>query len=82
MGLQRLKRLRETNKQTNRQIHTRVIMTRNSLIADFVVCLFVYFGNKSKRVGKKEREELNKGLNYVERKIKQQKQTQKTWTYF
>ena len=72
----------ERNKQTNGQIHTRVIMTRNTLIADFVVCLFVYFGNKSKRVGKKEREELNKGLNYVERKIKQQKQTQKTWTYF
>ena len=72
----------ERNKQTNGQIHTRVIMTRNTLIADFVVCLFVYFGNKSKRVGKKEGEELNKGLNYVERKIKQQKQTQKTWTYF
>ena len=49
------------NKQTNRQIHTRVIM-------------FVYFGNKSKRVGKKEGEELNKGLNYVQRILKQQKQ--------
>ena len=72
----------ERNKQTNGQIHTPVIMTRNTLIADFVVCLFVYFGNKSKRVGKKEREELNKGLNYVEKKIKQQKQTQKTWIYF
>ena len=80
-GFAKVKKV-ERNKQTNRQIHTRVIMTRNSLIADFVVCLFVYFGNKSKRVGKKEREELNKGLNYVERKIKQQKQTQKTWTYF
>ena len=29
------------NKQTNGEIHTRVIMTRNTLIADFVVCLFV-----------------------------------------
>ena len=55
----------ERNKQTNGQIHTRVIMTINTLIADFVVCLFVYFANKSKRVEKKEREELNKGLNYV-----------------
>ena len=72
----------ERHKQTNGQIHTRVIMTRNTLIDDFVVCLFVYIGNKSKRVGKKEREELNKGLNYVQRKIKQQKQTQKTWTDF
>ena len=31
----------ERNKQTNGQIHTPVIMTRNTLIADFVVCLFV-----------------------------------------
>ena len=31
----------ERNKQTNGQIHTRVIMTINTLIADFVVCLFV-----------------------------------------
>ena len=68
----------ERNKQTNGQIHTRVIMARNTLIADFVVCLFFYFDNKSKRVEKKDIEELNKGLNYVERKKKQQKQTQKT----
>ena len=60
--------------QTNGQIHTRVIMTINISIADFFVCLFVYFANKSKRVEKKEREELNKGLNYVQRKLKQQKQ--------
>ena len=38
------------------------------------VCLFVYFDNKSKRVEKKEGEELNKGLNYVQRILKQQKQ--------
>ena len=72
----------ERNKQTNGQIHTRVIMTINTLIADFVVCLFVYFANKSKRVEKKEREELNKGLNYVQRKLKQQKKNKKTWMYF
>ena len=41
--------------QTNNQIHTRVIMKINTLIADIVVCLFVYFANKSKRVEKKER---------------------------
>ena len=57
----------ERIKQTNGQIHTRVIMTINTLIADFVVCLFVYFADKSKRVENKEREELNKGLNYVQR---------------
>ena len=72
----------ERNKQTNGQIHTRVIMTRNTLIADFVVCLFVYFGKKSKLVEKKEREELNKDLNYVQRILKQQKQNKTTWTYF
>ena len=49
VGLQRL------HKQTNGQIHTRVIMKINTLIADIVVCLFVYFANKSKRVEKKER---------------------------
>ena len=59
----------ERIKQTNGQIHTRVIMTINIV----VICLFVYFANKSKRVEKKEREELNKGLNYVQRKLKQQK---------
>ena len=43
----------ERNKQTNGQIHTRVIMTRNTLIADFFFFfLFVYFANKSKRVEK------------------------------
>ena len=72
----------ERIKQTNGQIHTRVIMTINTLIADFVVCLFVYFADKSKRVEKKEREELNKGLNYVQRKLKQQKKNKKTWMYF
>ena len=72
----------ERNKQTNGQIHTRVIMTINILIADVVVCLFVYFANKSKRVEKKEREKLNKGLNYVQRKLKQQKKNKKTWMYF
>ena len=72
----------ERNKQTNGQIHTRVIMTRNTLFADFVVCLFFYFGKKSNRVEKKEREELNKVLNYVQRILKQQKQNKKTWTYF
>ena len=42
--------------QTNkRKIHTRVIMKINTLIADIVVCLFVYFANKSKCVEKKER---------------------------
>ena len=44
----------ERNKQTNGQIHTRVSMRITTLIADFVVCLFVYFGNKSKHVEKKE----------------------------
>ena len=72
----------ERIKQTNGQIHTRVIMTINTLIADFVVCLFVYFADKSKRVEKKEREELNKGLNYVQRRLKQQKKNKKTWMYF
>ena len=74
--------MRETNKQTNGQIQTRVIMTRNTLFADFVVCLFVYFRKKSKRVEKKEREELNKGLNFFQRILKQQKHNKKTWTYF
>ena len=80
-GFAKVKKV-ERNKQTNGQIHTRVILTRNTLIADFVVCLFVYFGNKSKRVGKKEIEELNKGLNYVQRKIKQQKTESKNMDIF
>ena len=41
VGLQRSQRLKERNKQTNGQIHTRVIMTRNTIFADFVVCLFI-----------------------------------------
>ena len=49
VGLQRL------HIQTNGPIHTRLIMTINTLTADFVVCLFVYFAKKSKRVEKKER---------------------------
>ena len=49
----------ERNKQTNGQIHTRVIMTINTLIADFVVCLFVclftLLTNQSVLKRKKER---------------------------
>ena len=45
----------ERNKQTNGQIHTRVIMTRNTLIADFVVCLFTLVTNQSVLERKKER---------------------------
>ena len=37
--------LQRLHKQTNGQIHTRVIMKINTLIADIVVCLFVYFAN-------------------------------------
>ena len=45
----------ERNKQTNGQIHTRVIMTINTLIADFVVCLFTLLTNQSVLKRKKER---------------------------
>ena len=48
----------------------------------FCCFLFVYFANKSKRVEKKEREELNKGLNYVQWKLKQQKQNKKNMDIF
>ena len=46
----------ERNKQTNGQIHTRVIMTITTLIADFVVfCLFTLLTNQSVLKRKKER---------------------------
>ena len=47
----------ERNKQTNGKIHTRVIMTRNTLTAEFVACLFVYLRltNQSALKRKKER---------------------------
>ena len=45
----------ERNKQTNGQIHTRVIMTITTLIADFVVfCLFTLLTNQSVLKKKKE----------------------------
>ena len=48
----------ERNKQTNGQIHTRVIMTINTLIADFVVCLFTLLTNQSVFKRKKERDKI------------------------
>ena len=46
----------ERNKQTNGQIHTRVIMTITTLIADFVVfCLFTSLTNQSVLKRKKQR---------------------------
>ena len=71
----------ERNKQPNKGTNSH---TRDHDKKYFICCILLFvcffdYGKKSKLVEKKERVELNKGLNYVQRILKQQKQNQKTY---